>query len=320
MALLRGFNFKGKALANTGFGTNASSSGGRFINKNGTVNATKKGIGILDRISWYHSMLDMPSWKFLSILLLFYISINFVFALLYFAIGIEHLNGIAITENKWVQFGQAYFFSAQTFTTVGYGHISPTGFYTSALSSAEALIGLLSFAIATGLFFGRFSKPAIFLKFSDNAIIAPYHDGKALMFRLSPYKNTNYIDAEINVTLGMRIEENGVMVNKFFTLDLEFQRINSLALSWTLVHPITKDSPMYGFSESDYESISGEIIVIIKTFDDMFSTTVATRTSYTFEEIVYGAKFKPMYSKSKDNQSTVLDLALLNSFDRVVID
>jgi inward rectifier potassium channel len=123
MALLRGFNFKGKSLANTGFGSNASSSGGRFINKNGSVNATKKGIGILDRISWYHTMLDMSSWKFLSILLLFYISINFVFALLYFAIGIEHLNGIEITENEWVQFGQAYFFSAQTFTTVGYGHI-----------------------------------------------------------------------------------------------------------------------------------------------------------------------------------------------------
>jgi inward rectifier potassium channel len=320
MALLRSFNFNAKSLANTGFGSNASSSGGRFINKNGTVNATKRGVGILDRISWYHTMLDMSSWKFLSILLLFYISINFVFALLYFAIGIEHLNGIATTDNEWVQFGQAYFFSAQTFTTVGYGHISPTGFYTSALSSAEALMGLLSFAIATGLFFGRFSKPAIFLKFSHNAVIAPYNDGKALMFRLAPYKNTNYIDAEINVTLGMQIDEDGVRINKFFTLDLEFQRINSLALSWTLVHPITTESPLHGFVASDYESISGEIIVIIKTFDDMFSSTVATRTSYTFKEIVYGVKFKPMYSKSKDNQSTVLDMGLLNSFDTVFID
>jgi inward rectifier potassium channel len=320
MALLRSFNFKAKSLANTGFGSNASSSGGRFINKNGTVNATKRGVGILDRISWYHTMLDMSSWKFLSILLLFYISINFVFALLYFAIGIEHLNGIATTDNEWVQFGQAYFFSAQTFTTVGYGYISPTGFYTSALSSAEALMGLLSFAIATGLFFGRFSKPAIFLKFSHNAVIAPYNDGKALMFRLAPYKNTNYIDAEINVTLGMQIDEDGVRINKFFTLDLEFQRINSLALSWTLVHPITTESPLHGFVASDYESISGEIIVIIKTFDDMFSSTVATRTSYTFKEIVYGVKFKPMYSKSKDNQSTVLDMGLLNSFDTVFID
>jgi inward rectifier potassium channel len=265
-------------------------------------------------------MLDMPSWKFLSVLLLFYITINFVFALLYFGIGIEHLDGIQITDDVWVQFGQAYFFSAQTFTTVGYGHISPTGFYTSALSSAEALIGLLSFAIATGLFFGRFSKPSVFLKFSHHAIIAPFNNGKALMFRMAPYKNTNYIDAEVNVTLGMRIEENGVMTNKFFTLDLEYQKINSLALSWTLVHPITSESPLYGLEASDYASISGEIILIVKTFDNMFSTTVATRTSYTFDEVVYGAKFKAMYSQSENHQSTVLDLGLLNAFDEIAID
>ena len=317
MALFNRLNLKAKSLVNTGFGSSASSYGGRFINKDGSANAVKKGVGFLDKISWYHTMLDMSSWKFLSILMLFYICINFVFALLYFGIGIEHLNGIDPSDSDLVKFGQAYFFSAQTFTTVGYGHVSPTGFYTSALSSAEALMGLLSFAIATGLFFGRFSKPSIFLKFSHHAIIAPYNDGKALMFRLSPYKNTNYIDAEVNVTLGMRIEENGNMMNKFYTLDLEFQKINSLALSWTLVHPITSESPLYGLTASDYESISGEIIVIIKTFDDMFSTTVATRTSYVFEEIVYGAKFKPMYFKSKNNESTVLDLSLLNSFDRI---
>ena len=320
MGFFNRLNLKAKSLVNTGFGSSASSYGGRFINKDGSVNAVKKGVGFFDKISWYHTMLDMPSWKFLSILLLFYITINFVFALLYFGIGIEHLNGIQATDDVWVQFGQAYFFSAQTFTTVGYGHISPTGFYTSALSSAEALIGLLSFAIATGLFFGRFSKPSIFLKFSHHAIIAPFNDGKALMFRLAPYKNTNYIDAEVNVTLGMKIEENGVMTNKFYTLDLEYQKINSLALSWTLVHPITSESPLFGLEASDYESISGEIIVIIKTFDDMFSTTVATRTSYVFEEVVYGAKFKPMYSQSENHQSTILDLGLLNSYDKVVID
>jgi inward rectifier potassium channel len=84
----------------------------------------------------------------------------------YYGIGIEHLDGIASTDSEWVKFGQAYFFSAQTFTTVGYGHISQSVLTTSALSAAEALIGLLSFAIATGLFFGRFSRPTAFLKFS----------------------------------------------------------------------------------------------------------------------------------------------------------
>jgi inward rectifier potassium channel len=320
MALINRLNSRSKTLANTGFGTNASSSGGRFVNKDGSANVVKKGIGLFDKISWYHTMLNLSAWKFLSILLLFYVGINFLFAILYFGIGIEHLNGIAKTDSQWIQFGQAYFFSAQTFTTVGYGHISPTGFYTSALSSAEALIGLLSFAIATGLFFGRFSKPAVFLKFSHNAIIAPYNDGKALMLRLAPFKNTNYIDAEASVTLGMQIEENGVMTNKFFTLDLEFQTVSSLVLSWTLVHSITNESPLYDLTASDFDSVLGEIIVIIKTFDDMFSTTVAARTSYTFKEVVYGAKFIPMYYKSENKQSTVLALDRLNSFDKVILE
>lgn len=320
MALLDRLNSKAKSLLNTGFGTSTFSYGGRFVNKDGSANVVKKGIGLFEKISWYHTMLNLSSWKFLFILLLFYIGINFVFAMIYFGIGIEHLNGISNTDSEWVKFGQAYFFSAQTFTTVGYGHISPIGFYASAVSSAEALIGLLSFAIATGLFFGRFSKPAVFLKFSRNALIAPYNDGKALMLRLVPYKNTNYIDAEASVTLGMSIEVDGVMTNKFFILDLEFQKINSLVLSWTLVHPITNDSPLFELTALDFETIRGEIIVNIKTFDDMFSTTVAARTSYIFEEVVYGAKFNPMYTRSENNKSTVLNLDELNSYDTITFE
>ncbi len=314
MALLDRINSKSKADNNTGFGTNASSYGGRFVNKNGTANIEKRGMHTLHRISWYHTMIDMPGWKFMLIILSFYIGINFVFALVYYGIGIEHLDGISLSANKWEKFGQAYFFSAQTFTTVGYGHISPVGFFTSVLSAAEALIGLLSFAIATGLFFGRFSKPTAFLKFSHNALISPYWDAKALMLRLTPFKNTNFTDAEAKMTLGMNIEENGKKVNKFYSLNLELQKINSLTLSWTLVHPITEDSPLYNFTKEDFTNIQGEILVYIKTFDDMFSNTVAIRTSYTFKEVVFGAKFEPMYSRSDDHSKTILHLDKLNSF------
>jgi hypothetical protein len=300
---------------NSGFGTNAGSYGGRFVNKNGTPNIEKKGMNLLRRISWYHTMIDMPNWKFMLILFSFYIIINFIFAVVYYAIGIEHLDGISPSGSILTQFGQAYFFSAQTFTTVGYGHISPTGFLTSALSAAEALIGLLSFAIATGLFFGRFSKPTAFLKFSHNALISPYGEGKALMIRLVPFKNTNFTDAAAKVTLGMSIEENGQRVNKFYNLNLELDRINALSLSWTLVHPIDKNSPLYNFIEEDFKKTHGEILVFITTFDDMFSNTMAARTSYTFSEIIYGAKFQTMYNRSKDGTKTILHLDKLNQFD-----
>lgn len=314
MALLKNLNQNAKTDENSGFGTNANSYGGRFVNKNGTANIEKRGMNFLRRISWYHTMIDMPNWKFLLILFSFYVVINLIFAVLYYAIGIEHLDGIAQSQSILTQFGQAYFFSAQTFTTVGYGHISPNGFLTSALSAAEALIGLLSFAIATGLFFGRFSKPTAFLKFSHNALISPYKEQKALMIRLVPFKNTNFTDAAAKITLGMSVEENGTRTNKFYKLDLELDRINALSLSWTLVHAITEESPLYNFTEDDFKRTHGEILVFITTFDDMFSNTVAARTSYTFNEIIYGAKFETMYNRSKDGTKTILYLDKLNKY------
>lgn len=317
MALLGRINQKAKADKNTGFGTNANSYGGRFINKNGTANIEKRGMHVLQRISWYHTMIDMPAWRFMLIILSFYLGINFVFASVYYGIGIEHLDGIAGSDSEWVKFGQAYFFSAQTFTTVGYGHISPTGFMASALSAVEALMGLLSFAIATGLFFGRFSRPTAFLKFSHNAVIAPYGEISGLMIRLTPFKNTNFTDAEAKITLGMSIEENGKLVNKFYSLDLELEKINALTLSWTLVHPITEDSPLFQLTKDDFANTDGELVVFVKTFDDMFSNTVAIRTSYTFDEVIYGAKFEPMYTRSMDNSKTILYLDKLNSYDKV---
>ena len=317
MAFLKNVNKKSKTLLNSGFGTNSSNYGGRFINKDGSANVEKRGMNFFSRISWFHTMIEMPTAKFMIIILLLYTTINFVFAVIYFAIGIENLKGINTSNSAWVQFGQACFFSAQTFTTVGYGHISPSGFLTSAVSSAEALIGLLSFAIATGLFFGRFSMPVACLKFSHNSIIAPYGDIKALMIRMVPYKNTNFTDAEAKVTLGINVEEKGILINKFYPLELEFDKINALNLSWTLVHPITEESPLFQFDKEKFNNITGEIFVFVKTFDDMFSTVVATRTSYTFEEVFYGAKFKPMFTRSIDNKKTILNLDLLDEYEEI---
>lgn len=316
MAFRKKINSKAKADKNTGFGTNASSYGGRFVTKSGNANVRKTGIGFIDSISWYHTMLTIPRWKFFFIIFAFYFLVNFAFATIYYLIGVEHLDGINAVE-MLDKFGQAFFFSIQTYTTVGYGHISPSGFFTSFVASVEALFGLLSFAIATGLFYGRFSKPKAHIIFSENAIIAPFQDGVALMLRLTPYKNTNLTDAEARMMMGIHIEEEGKMVNKFYTLDLELEKVSSLTLSWTLVHPITEQSPLYQMSESDIKNTIGEIIVFIKMFDDMYSTTVVKRSSYTFDEIVYGAKFLPMFTRSSDNDKTLLHIDRLNLFERI---
>ncbi|HEV7620652.1 MAG TPA: ion channel, partial [Flavisolibacter sp.] len=157
----------------TGFGERGTQSGGRFFRKDGKANTIRKGITFFDQLSWYHTMLSLPQWKFWLWLLFAYIIINSFFGLIYFIIGVEHLIGV-VKGSGWQNFIEAFFFSAQTFTTVGYGHVSPSGITTSAIASFEAFLGVLSFALASGLFYGRFSKPRSFLKFSDIALFAPY--------------------------------------------------------------------------------------------------------------------------------------------------
>ena len=312
----RKINPKSTSEINTGFGINSSDYGGRFLNKNGDPNIEKKGLGYFERISWYHVLLKMRRWKFFMIILLFYFFINLLFGLIYYILGVTQFAGIP-THSAFEEFAESFFFSCQTFTTVGYGRISPIGFLASLLSSFEALMGLLSFAVVTGLLYGRFSRPKAYVRFSENALLGPYIKGNAIMLRLAPFKNTTLTDAEAKVSLGLVVEENGKKVNKFFQLPLEYEKVNSLTLNWTIVHPITETSPFYNFTKEDFKNAQGEILVYVKAFDDMFSNIVAARTSYTLNEVIIGAKFEPMYHRSPNASKTVLNLNKLNSFSEI---
>lgn len=312
--MARGFRekIKQKNTENSGFGSNAS---GRFINKDGLPNVNRKGVNIFNRYSWYHTMLELSSFQFISYLVIAYILVNLFFALIYYLIGVEHLTGID-KSNPVNEFIDVFFFSSQTFTTVGYGRIAPVGFTASLVATFEAFLGLLTFAIATGLFYGRFSRPRAYLKFSEIAVIAPFKEASALMFRLAPYKNNALTDAEVVITTAIEIVENGISRSNFYQLKTQFSKINTLALNWTIVHEIDEESPFYGFSEEDFKNTGIEIIVHIRAFDEVFSNTVVQRTSYITKEIVYGAKFIPMYYPDKDHLSTVLNLDKISEYQK----
>jgi inward rectifier potassium channel len=303
-----------KDVNNTGFGSNSSVEGGRLINADGSTNLKKVGIPFWERISIYHSLLRMNRWYFFLWIFIFYTSLNFFFAFLYFSIGVEHLAGAEATT-VYDELLESFFFSSQTLTTVGYGRVAPTGLITNIVASLESLVGIVSFALVTGLMYGRFSRPKAYLLFSKNLLVAPYKDGKALMLRTATYKNNHLTDVEAQLTLALHEKENDKVITRFYPLKLELPKINSLALSWTLVHHITEESPLYNYRMQDISESKMEVIVIMKAFDDHFSNTVQQRTSYTYSQVVYGAKFQPMFERGRTGTHTLLELNKINAHE-----
>ncbi len=216
-------------------------------------------------------------------------------------------------------FGEVFFFSAQTFTTVGYGRINPMGFAASFTASMEALTGLMTFAIATGIMWGRFSRPKAYIRYSKNAIVAPFKDGIALMFRMVPFTKNYLVNVEVKVTLAMQVTEDGQLKNRFFNMPLDIAKANTMTANWTLVHIINEESPMYGFTKEDLSNARAEMLVFVQGFDESFSNTVISRTSYTYEEFVFGAKFLPMYHPSEDGMKTVLHLDQLDAYEEILL-
>ena len=306
-------------IDNTGFGPNSSVEGGRLINPDGSTNLKKKGIPLWERISIFHSLLKMKRSMFFFWILFCYTCINVFFASIYFWVGVGNLTGIDTSHSLFEQWMAAFFFSSQTLTTVGYGHVAPSGMLTNMVASVESLLGILAFAVVTGLMYGRFSRPRAYLLFSPNILIAPYKDGTALMLRTATFKNNHLTDVEAQLTLALHVKENDKTVTRFYQLSLEFAKINSLALSWTIVHHINEDSPLYNYSKEEMTDSKMEVIVNIKGFDDHFSNIVQQRTSYAYNQVIYGARFLPMFERAHDGSHTILQLNNINEHEIVAL-
>lgn len=319
MATQTRINLSSKINNDTGFGSNPNDYGGRFINRDGSFNLVKEGIPFWDKFSIYHTMLNLPRWKFITLIVCFFLVINFFFACIYFIIGPEQMQGV-IAKTWWGVFKEMYFFSTETFTTVGYGRVNPVGDTANFVAAIESMSGFLSFAIATGLIYGRFAKPKAYLVFSEHALISPYQDITALMFRFASYKDNHTLtNVDIKINLGMTVLEKEKPVFKFYDLELERSRVESLPMNWTVVHPIDDNSPLKDFTTEDMKAADIEIYVLVRGFDDVYSNVVLQRTSYTYDEILFNRKFVQMYRESRDGKTTILELQKLNDHKEVKI-
>ncbi len=292
-----------------GFSDKVSFESVRLLDADGQFNVERRGVRTKFLYQW---LLRMPWRAFFGYVAVYYVLINLLLALGYWAIGLDGIDGIP--PGTWYgEFGGAFFFSIQTFTTVGYGSMAPTSIAQQAMASFGALVGLMSVALATGLFFARFSRPRNLIAFSEHAVVAPFRGGRALMFRIANRSPSKLINVRAHVVYSWVSEADGKRARRFEELGLERSHIAMFPMNWTVVHPIDGHSPFADADPEEVVEIGGEVIAQINGYDENHAREVYANRSYVGDQIKWNERFLPMYKPSEDRKKIVLELDLIDS-------
>ncbi|MCZ6726793.1 MAG: ion channel [Acidobacteria bacterium] len=299
-----------------GFGSEvAARSQRRFINPDGSFNVERHGLGWRANLSLYHQLISMSWLRFVGLVVALYLLINAVFALAYVACGAQALAG-AISGPLAARLLQAFFFSVQTFSTVGYGGVEPASLAANIVMTVESVTGLLSVALVTGLVFARFSHPVADIVFSRHGIVAPYRGITAFEFRIANSRRNQIVDLQARVILAtLDPERPGKRI--FRQLHLERDKVSFFPLSWTVVHPIDDDSPLAGLAPTDLERMEAEFLILLSGFDETFSQIVHTRSSYKAHEMRWNVKFSSMFESTPEDRSVAMDISRIHELEEV---
>ena len=248
----------------------------------------------------YHFLLA-TRWRAVLLLIgLLYIAVNALFAVAYLTLG------DAIENARPGSFADAFFFSVQTMATLGYGKMVPRGTLANVLVSAEALVGLLGLAMATGLIFAKFSRPTARVLFSRVAVVASHEGLPTLMLRLANARGNQIVEAQLRLILVRReTTAEGDSLRRLHDLRLLRSSTAFFALTWTAFHPITPDSPLYGATRESLRESEAEIIASVVGMDETFSDTVHARWSYLPDEVLWNARFADILSRTPDGRLQV---------------
>lgn len=304
-----------KPTIDPGLGEKFSGKTKRALNVDGSFNVKRKNMGFNPK-DLYLFLLNLSWPKFILVVIISNIVINLCYASLYTIAGIDHLRN-AVDNNPLQSYMNAFFFSEQTLTTVGYGGIVPLGLWTNLIAAAEAMTGLLGFAVATGVLYGRFSRPSARILYSKNAITTPYKNTTALMFRIANQRHNNLMELEASLLFVYTDKET--LNRKYIDLKLERNFVYFFPLSWTIVHPIDEESPFFNKTEKELQDVNAEILILIKGFDDTFSQVVHSRYSYISDEILRGVKFQKAFGANNEGE-IIFDLSDIHKVEPVSPD
>jgi len=277
----------------------------RLLNRDGTYNVRREGLGFFESYTMYEYLISTGWPRYLSLVGAAYAVTNALFALAYWACGPNAIAGRDTQTGPVARYLTDYFFSVQTLATIGYGHLSPHGLLPNLIVAFESLIGLLGLALITGLAFARFARPAVGIRFSDQAVIAPYQGGKGFMFRVVNTHRSELVNAEIKVMLGRTKPGSREGDRELVPLELERNSIVFFPLTWTIVHPINESSPLFGIDQERLRAWDVEFLVMVSALDETSNQIVHSRSSFKGDEIVFGAKFKSALSQREDGLFSV---------------
>ncbi len=295
-----------------GFGAVVSSaSGRRLLNPDGSFNVRRVGLPWTEVVSLYHSALTLRWPAFFGWVVLIYLGINVAFALAYLACGVAAIHGPDPVTMGGL-FGRAFFFSVETFATIGYGNISPSGLLPHLIMTVEALVGVLAQALITGLFFARFARPSAQVTFSRRAVVAPFKGGKALMIRMANRRKNELIELKASLAFSFVDNSSGVAVRRFRPLALDRAEVTFFPLAWTIVHPITPASPLWGLDGAALREKDAEMLLLLSGTDDTFATTVHARTSYKPDQILWDSTFTNIFNPPDAAGVMSLDISRLD--------
>jgi len=285
----------------------------RLLNRDGSFNVRRNNLGPFHPYNVYHTLVSLPVPRVFLLMVAGYFATNLLFATLYWLAGPDAIAGAA--SSPLARFEDCVFFSVQTLATIGYGKLVPNTRTANVLVAIEALVGLLGFAILSALLFARFARPTAKIRFSSHAVIAPYQNGWALMFRLVNMRNHDLTDVHAVVSFARWADENGMRRRRFDQLALERDFIIFMPLHWVVVHPITEASPMRGLTAESLAGADPEVVCLITADDETFAQTVHAKSSYDKTDIVWGARFRDMYLPEADR--VTIDLGRLSDVEAV---
>ena len=288
----------------------------RLLNRDGTFNVRREGLRFWESLSFYHYLLTITWPKFLGYVAVAYLATNVLFAGAFILCGADALT-VFHGEPLEHRFLSAFFFSVQTLATIGYGTTAPSNLAANLVVTVEALCGLLGLSIVAGIMFARFSRPVARIVFSRNAVIAPYRDITAFMFRIVNQKSAELVEMHAIVLLTRRKKGGAENDREFLPLRLERESVVFFPLTWTVVHPIDEASPLYGMTEETLGECDSEFLVLLNGFDETFSQTVHTRSSYKPNEVLWGAKFASTFDPPHPDGTLSVNIRRLHEVERV---